>query len=85
MNPSVVLFCHFFSLARSPSLSLSAGVTSQNRSVGGVFFRRRGSDFFPFARKGKWENWERQWLYMEVDDPFPRLRLPQGPLVSNSR
>jgi len=78
----VALFRHFFSLVRSPSLSPGASVPPQNHTV---FFRRCANDFFPLARKGKWENWERQWLCVEVDDPSPRLRLAQGSTVSNSR
>ena len=33
----------------------------------------------------KWENWERQRLYMEVASESELLRIPQGPPVANSR
>ena len=82
---SVALLCHFFSPVRSPSPSPVHDIALQNRTIGGVCLRRRGNDFFPLARKGKWENWERRWLYVEVDAPSACLRLPQGPLPSNSR
>ena len=77
VQPSVELFCHFFAISRSPSLSPGLGAAPQARTIGGVFFfRRRSTSFLPIARRDKWENCERQWLYVEVDDPSPLLRLP---------
>ena len=61
MGPSMALFCQFFRLVRSLSLSPGAGVALQNCTIGRVFFQWRGNDFFPLAQKGKWENWERRW------------------------
>jgi hypothetical protein len=58
VSPSVAHFCHFFSLVQSPSVAPGAGASPQHRTIGGVFFRRRGTDFFPLVRKDKWENWE---------------------------
>ena len=52
VSPSVALFCHFFSVVRSSSLSPGPGVVLQNHSV--------GPDFFPLSRKCKWDNWERR-------------------------
>ena len=49
VRPSVTLLCHFFSLVRSASLSPDTGAAPQHRTIGGVFFRRRGSGFFSLA------------------------------------
>jgi hypothetical protein len=38
VQPSVELFCHFFAISRSPSLSPGLGAVPQARTVGGVFF-----------------------------------------------
>ncbi|RLN04750.1 hypothetical protein C2845_PM13G10270 [Panicum miliaceum] len=35
--------------------------------------------FIHFSVKEKWENWEREWLYVEVSQDSPFLRLPDGP------
>ena len=85
VRPLVMLFRHFFSQVRSPSISPEAGAAPQHRTVGRVFFKQRGAGFLPLARKDKWDNWERQWLYMEVDNASPCLHLSQGLPVSHTR
>ena len=42
------------------------------------------SEFISFMLKKKWENWERQWLYMETANDSELLCLPQGPPAGNS-
>ncbi|RLN36035.1 putative retrotransposon protein [Panicum miliaceum] len=41
----------------------------------------RHEGFIHFSVKEKWENLERQWLYAEVSQDSPFLRLPVGPPV----
>ena len=53
VQPSVELFCYFFSISRSPSLSPGPGATPQARTMGGVFFRWHITNFFPPARRDK--------------------------------
>jgi len=76
VQPSVELFCHFFAISWSPSLSPGPGTAPQAHTVGGVFLQWRSTNFLPLAQRDKWENWEWHWLYVEVDDPSPLLRLP---------
>jgi hypothetical protein len=52
--------------------------------VGGCYFeirQRRCQEFIMLSVRNKWENWEQQWLYVEVanDSPHLRLRLPTSP------
>jgi len=84
VQSSVEIFRHFFAPCWSSSLSPGPGAVRQLRTIGGVFFRRRGAGILPTGRRDKWENWERHWLYLEVDNPSPFLRLPLGPPVGNS-
>jgi hypothetical protein len=84
VHPLVELFLHFFTICRSASLSPGPGAAPQPRFVGGVFFKRHGSSFLPLARRGKWENWERHWLYIEVHSLSPLLLLSQGPPAGNN-
>ncbi|RLN03139.1 membrane-associated protein-like [Panicum miliaceum] len=86
--PSVELFRYLFSLCRSSSASPGPEAAALHRMVGGCFFRmcpEHREGFINFSVKEKWENWERQWLYVEVpqDSPFPRL--PDGPPVHDPR
>jgi hypothetical protein len=84
VQSSVELFHHFFSLCQSPSVSLGPGTIPQARSLGGCYFRihqRRRQEFIVLSIQNKWKNWKRQWLYVEVANDSPRLRLPSGPLL----
>ena len=61
-TPNVILILALFAHALPPLLQSDAvsiplpgaGASPQHRTVGDVFFRRRGSGFFPLARKDKW-------------------------------
>ena len=53
LQSSVGLFCHFFAISRSSSLSPGPGATPQACTMGGVFFRRHSTNFFPPARWDK--------------------------------
>ena len=56
VQSSVELFRHFFTIGHSPSLSPYLGALPQARTVGKVFFRRRGTNFLPLSLRDKWEN-----------------------------
>ncbi|RLN04613.1 hypothetical protein C2845_PM13G09650 [Panicum miliaceum] len=79
VSPSVELFRHFFSLCRSSSAAPDVGAVAQPKIVGECYFhiwQGRQDEFIPFQVTGKWEEWQKQWLYTEVDHASPFLRLP---------
>ncbi|RLN25605.1 uncharacterized protein C2845_PM07G11660 [Panicum miliaceum] len=76
--PSVEIFCHFFSLCQLSVVVLGVGAAAQPKIVGGCYFRiqqGRQDEFIPIQMMGKWEEWEKQWLYTEVGHDSPFLRL----------